>query len=156
MYNRYVMSEIIYRNAEVRDALQMQELNLRTLPENYPLSLWTEILSMMSSFIFVAVHNDVIIGYSAGIIQFSEEGVVGTIMSLAVDEDYRNKNVGNTCLQKSLVALSDTTINKITLCVRESHLVAQHIYQKNGFEMSHVIDDYYDAPKERGLFMVLE
>ena len=89
------VTNIIYREATVKDAEAMEALNRWCLLENYPLMEWRTILSIMSALSYVAYDGDTLVGYCLGMYQGHRKE---TIASIAVDNGYRRKGIARELL----------------------------------------------------------
>ena len=75
------------------------------------------------------------------------------IYNLAVKREFRGIGIGKILLKKSLEYYSKDNISNIWLDVRESNLVAQEFYMKQGFEVIYERKNFYRDPVEDGLVM---
>lgn len=123
--------KIILRPMKLIDIGQMMDLNQRSLPENYPRNFWIETYQKGKAHSYVAVFSKLIIGYV-----FCNEN---TIISVAIDEKYRNKGIG-----KQLMHLSLNTFNTtVNLHVRTTNKIAIHLYESLNFDINDKIHGYY-------------
>ena len=98
----------------------------------------------------VAVQNGQVIGY-AGMRFVMEEG---DITNVAVDPDFRGMGVGRGLVSALMQYAANLGVTALTLEVRKSNSVAQHVYQKLGFERYGVRKGYYEDNGEDAWLMV--
>lgn len=77
----------------------------------------------------------------------------GHITNVAVHPDYRGRGIGSALVEELLSLCTKEGIDAFTLEVRESNLVAQHIYKQFGFEKSGVRKKYYADNNEDAVIM---
>ena len=73
--------------------------------------------------------------------------------NLAVDQKYRGFNIGETMLLTSLQIGKESNCRVVHLEVRENNQPAIRLYQKYGFEIVGVRENYYTDEKEDALLM---
>ncbi|KAI5190238.1 N-alpha-acetyltransferase 10/11 [Nematocida minor] len=147
------------RTMSISDVFHVKECNRRNLPENYHIMFLLYMITMYEECCFVAENNKGdIIGYSITKLKdhiekdekISTDDVSGYIMSVAVDEAYRNRGLGKILLAASLHGvvrkLRSRKIGafKVYLNVRVSNTSAIDMY-KNTFKFSEEGEDadYY-------------
>jgi len=139
-----IENEIMFTRASVKHAEEMNMLNRKCLPENYPLSMWKNVLLFQNEFSFVAMYKNVLVGYVFGIVMMKEDNeVIGGIASLAVDKNYRRMHIGFRLLEKAVESFRKVNM-KTLLNVRVSNVNAQNLYKKVGFKTMKTLDKYYD------------
>ena len=77
----------------------------------------------------------------------------GHITNVAVHPDYRGRGIGGALVEELLSLCTKEGTEAFTLEVRESNLVAQHIYEKYGFEKSGIRKKYYADNNENAVIM---
>ncbi|RKO94712.1 N-terminal acetyltransferase [Blyttiomyces helicus] len=137
------------RKAILSDAGNMDLLNRKILPENYPMSDWLFVLGKYPSYSFVAYDEDKLVGYVLGLVVSNE----GLIASLAVDKDYRRRHIAECLMGQSLSELKKTFHN-VKLNVRVGNTPAQNLYTKFGFTKSKCEKSYYQDGED-GYEMIL-
>lgn len=73
------------------------------------------------------------------------------LVSIAVDEKYREMGIAGELLDIAYGMLKDAGVFKIHLEVRESNFPAISLYEKEGFERVGLRKGFYDKPKEDAL-----
>ncbi|ONI44683.1 ribosomal-protein-alanine N-acetyltransferase [Candidatus Epulonipiscioides gigas] len=129
------------------DEIAEIEKNTFTLPWNKK-----EILQDLNNPIatyFVAVEDNKVVGYIGYWLVVGE----ASITSLAVREEYRQKGVAKTLLEKVLLTLKNNSAEFILLEVRVSNTIAQKLYTNFGFVEIAIRKNYYELPKEDAIVM---
>jgi ribosomal-protein-alanine N-acetyltransferase len=111
----------------------IKKVNEQTLPENYPLELWEDILSEHCSFVLMA--NSLLVGYCCV--------ARNSIMSLSILPKYRGRGYGRLLLNTSLEGLKTKNYKEVSLHVRIDNTVAQNLYKSLGFKNVRIIKSYY-------------
>ena len=93
-----------------------------------------------------------IVGY-AGVWVVLDEG---HITNIAVRQDFRGQGIGRALTQALMQYAANLGVVYMTLEVRRSNLVAQHVYQTHGFVQVGVRKKYYEDNGEDALFMVCD
>lgn len=114
---------------------EIKSINEQTLPENYPMELWEEILSEHCSFVLMA--NSKMIGYCCV--------ARNSVMSFAILSEYRGKGFGKLLINTALAYLKSKKWTYVTLHVRVDNEVAQKLYLSVGFQIVETVVKYYDT-----------
>ena len=93
-----------------------------------------------------------IVGYAGVWIVLDE----GHITNIAVRQDYRGQGIGRALTAALMQYAANLGVIYMTLEVRRSNLVAQHVYQSHGFIQVGVRKKYYEDNGEDALFMVCD
>ena len=152
---RVATSDIVFRQATVKDAEAMDALNRKCLPENYPLMEWRTILTMMPTLSFVGYDGTNLVGYCLGMyeVRLCEPNRAcarsefsypkGTIASIAVDTQHRRRGIARELLLRSTNAMTHMGCKHVSLNVRMSNLPAQTMYKELGFRKHQTLQRYY-------------
>lgn len=97
----------------------------------------------------IAKSDDEIVGY-AGMWKIIDEG---HITNIAVHPDHRSKKVGTTMVQGLIDLAKKNGLERLTLEVRKSNVLAQNLYKKFGFQEAGVRKKYYGDNKEDAIIM---
>ncbi len=145
--------ELEYRieRATKEDLDQVININLRTLPENYPRFFFEYLLERYPESFLVAKLDNKVIGYimcrveDAIILSFPIHRIKrGHIVSFAVLPEYRRKGIGTQLLKEAIKALRDVYhCVDVFLEVRISNSEAINLYRKLGFSVSQIKRGYY-------------
>ncbi len=134
--------KILIRQMKLLDIKQVMELNQKILPENYPREFWIENFYKGKTHSLVVIYAGLIIGYV-----FCDENA---IISLAIDEQFRNKGLGKQLLYNCL----NTYTTAIKLHVRVTNEIALKLYKSLGFIEEERIIEYYRNPVEDAFSMI--
>lgn len=133
--------DINIRNIQYDDLKIVKLLNESILSENYPIKLWEYWIEKYKKYSFVALYNDVIIGY---IICDNNK-----IISLAVKENYRHLGIGTKLLTTCLSVIK----SDIYLHCRKSNNIALKFYEKYGFIIKKKLLNFYNFPKDNAYLL---
>ena len=145
-------SSVFIRKARRKDRFEMKACNERNLQENYDLDFWEKPLASYpwKSFVLCDKNNH-IRGYL-----FADET---TIISFAIDKEYRNNGWGSKLLKIFLETAGNNISGQPQSCkyvqlhVRCSNQVACDLYKKFNFQIAGTIPGYYRNPIEDGFLM---
>ena len=123
------------RRATILDALEISKLDQR----NFVVCLsyefiYSDLENNPIAYYFVYETNNRIVGYINCWVSDNT-----TILNFCVDEEYRNKGIGKSLIEKVL----EISVGIITLEVRVSNNNAINLYQKYGFERALIRKGYY-------------
>lgn len=96
----------------------------------------------------VAVSGSSVLGYAVAEVK----GVLGHLISIAVDHRHRKRGVGEALFAELSKALSGLHAKKIVLEVRKSNIEAQQFYGKLGFKQCGLIIGYYEDGEDALVF----
>lgn len=129
------------RKAEVKDIFYIVKLEKKvfnqSLGEKFILQ---ELIENPFSHYFVYEKGSEVIGY----IGFRVYDNQAEMMNFAVLPDHQNEGLGTELLTHTTNYLIDLKVKMIALEVRKSNKKAQHIYEKLGFNVSHIRKKYYE------------
>lgn len=152
----------VVRKATLNDLSQVMEINLVTLPENYPDYFYQEIYERYADAFFVAEADQKLVGYimcriEGGISNFGRRWVKrGHIVSVAVLPDYRRQGLATQLISKAMAAMRQQyEAKEIMLEVRMTNVPAIKLYEKIGFARIRSLESYY-RNGEDALLMALQ
>ena len=135
------------------DIPAVMDVNETTLPENYPLFFYEQILEKYPKTFILAYNKDdpkQIIGYimwrvERGLSSFGLEHVKKAhLVSLAVLHTFRRKGIANELLLKSMELIREFKIKEYVLEVRVSNSGAVKLYQElHNYKKIRIIGHYY-------------
>lgn len=135
------------------DIPSVMDINESTLPENYPLFFYEQILEKFPEAFTVAYLIDnpkKLIGYimwrvERGTSSFGLDYVKkGHLVSLAVLDNYRRQGVANALLNRSMGVVKDLGVSEFVLEVRVSNSGAIRLYDSiHGYEKIKILPQYY-------------
>ncbi|RKD32367.1 ribosomal protein S18-alanine N-acetyltransferase [Thermohalobacter berrensis] len=97
----------------------------------------------------VAQLEDKVVGYGGMWIILDE----GHITNIAVAPNYRGLGIGSAIVKELINICKKLEINRMTLEVRKSNIVAQNLYEKYGFKACGVRPKYYSDTNEDAIIM---
>ncbi|MFX0169070.1 MAG: GNAT family N-acetyltransferase [Candidatus Hodarchaeota archaeon] len=140
----------VIRRAEPNDIPEIVQINLDTLPENYPEHFFLEIYERYSNAFFVVETEGKLIGYimcrmEGGVSNFGLRWVRrGHIVSVAVLPDFRRQGLATELIQQSIRAMTtEYKAREVILEVRVTNLAAIKLYEKLGFQRIRTLSSYY-------------
>ncbi len=139
------------RNATEKDLEVIREINLKTLPENYPPYFFRELWVKYNKAFYVAVSPDEkIVGYIMCRVEykpgFFKHFLVksGHVVSIAVLKEHRRKGLGYALMAYAMKSLYENYDCKETyLEVRVTNKPAITLYEKLGYKIIKVLHQYY-------------
>ena len=145
--------EFSIRPCSYNDIPSVMDVNETTLPENYPLFFYEQILEKYPKTFILAYNKDdpkQIIGYimwrvERGLSSFGLQHVKKAhLVSLAVLHDYRRQGIANEILLESMKLIRDFKISEYVLEVRVSNSGAVKLYEDlHNFKKIRIIGHYY-------------
>ena len=145
--------EYIVRPAVKGDILAILKIENASFERPYSRSIFEKLLHHYPYCFLVVEFDNVIIGYTIGIL---ESGNVGHLISIAVCPSRRREGVGETLTLEAIRILSELGAHKLRLECRESNLPAQKMYEKMGFEFIGTIFQYYGNEDARIYIKILK
>ena len=127
------------RKAELKDALNIYNLELSCFKNNYSLSTIQSDLESNKIMIFVYEVNEKIVGY-VSVYYFLEEA---NLQKIAVLESERRKGIATKLIEFAENELKSKNIESFYLEVNEHNLIAISVYEKLGFEKISTRKNYY-------------
>lgn len=149
--------EYYIRTTTREDLATVMSINETTLPENYPLFFYENIMQKYPNSFLVSgiqdssmVTGERLLGYimwriERGISEFGIKIVKkGHLVSLAVLKDYRRRGVASALLEKGMRQIAGYGAQEFVLEVRISNFAAIKLYQEHfQFEKKKIIPEYY-------------
>ena len=153
-------SEFFIRRCSIEDLDGVIEVNERELPEDYPFFFYKSILdNFPETFLVTLDKNNNIISYimwrvektpSTDSLKYVNKG---HLVSIAVSEKYRRRNIATKLLMESMSAIKKYKILQYVLEVRVSNYAAIKLYEKLNFNIETIKKKYY-RDGENAYFMV--
>lgn len=126
-----------FRRQDIKRVFEIEEASFK---DPYPVNILIDIYNLGAGFL-VAEHDNIIVGYIIFWIRYEDEG---HIISIAVDEEHRRKEVGTKLVEAALKIFKRYNISDIKLEVRVSNQGAIYFYKNNGFSEGKFLKDYYE------------
>ena len=154
---------ILIRPPRIDDLEQIVQLNRISLPENYPVAYFIELIKSWHETSCVVLHQGQVVGYVITRIERASiapwrprSKAKAHVISVAVSHDHRQKGYAMKMMQYVLDQVRVIgNVAKITLEVRESNSAAIHLYEKINYIQEKVLSRYY-SDGENAILMVLE
>ncbi|KAG9508556.1 N-alpha-acetyltransferase 10, partial [Fragariocoptes setiger] len=134
------------RCAVPSDLIDMQDCNLKCLPENYQMKYYFYHGLSWPQLSYVAEENGKIVGYVlAKLGEDTDEEPSGHITSLAIKRSYRRLGLAKKLMDQSARAMVECfNARYVSLHVRKSNRAAFNLYSNTlGFKISEVEPKYY-------------
>ena len=136
----------------------MQEGDIKqiaALEEKYFSQPWSEegirhYFEAGQTLFIVAKHNEEAAGYAAVLCAADE----GNLVSIAVDEKFRNMGIAREMLDILYEELKNNEVSKIFLEVRRSNEAAINLYKSEGFEETGIRKGFYEKPREDAILFM--
>lgn len=139
---------IVFRRMTEADLDKVAEMEKMIFSTPWSKNAFEESIRQPYSHFFVA-DEDGILGY-CGVHNFCGDG---EITNVAVDEQYRGKNVAFKMLSYVISETRKEGIEAFTLEVRASNVPAIKLYEKLGFENKGIRRNFYENPTEDAIIM---
>ncbi|MDI6644389.1 MAG: ribosomal protein S18-alanine N-acetyltransferase [Methanobacteriaceae archaeon] len=131
---------MIIREFRLPDLKKVLEIEKMSFDDPYPASILKDIYNLGAGFLVAQQHN-IIVGYIIFWIRFEDEG---HIISIAVDEKNRRKNVGKNLVNTAIQIFKKYDIKNIKLEVRAKNKGAIKFYKSLGFNEEKIVPEYYE------------
>jgi len=131
---------MLIRNFKPVDIFSVMRIINETFLENYEPAILMDFHSSWNEGFIVAEEDNDVVGFILGISPAPKQA---RILILAVDEKYRGKGIGATLLNAFIQACLIRDVRLITLEVRTTNDAAIRFYGKHGFNIVHMIPNYY-------------
>ena len=144
-------SAVEIRRARPEDLEPVTELEQRCFSRPWSYQSFAFELGSRDAWFSVAEDGGRIVGFAI-LHRFIDEA---ELFSIAVDEEYRRRGVGDMLLTDVIGGARLHGMVKVFLEVRQSNSAARSMYLKHGFEVYGLRRNYYDDPKEDAMLMEL-
>jgi len=131
---------IIIRKFQPHDFPWVIDIEKKVFDEHDPY-FYMQFYETCSDGFIVAEINGFVVGYIVGF-QMSEE--TGRIFSFAVHPAYQNRGAGSALLKEIINVFSKTGVSEIILEVRQGNTRAKKFYERHGFYMTGITENYYN------------
>jgi ribosomal-protein-alanine N-acetyltransferase len=136
------------RPSDVQDVMLIER---RSFTAPWEESTFRGLMRRPSAALLVAESEERVVGFS--VLWFiADEGELG---DLAVLPELRGRGVGHLLLERSVREAAERKIRVLYLEVREGNADARRLYERAGFEVVGVREDYYVSPVEDAVVMRL-
>lgn len=128
----------------------IMEIEQEAYPEPWTLGMFKDEISGDRSFFWTAFLDGEIIGYAGYWLVLDEAHVT----SLTVTKAQRGQGFGYEQLHHLMDNIARSSVQGVTLEVRETNEAARHIYEKEGFEVVGKRKAYYSKTQEDAIIML--
>ncbi len=129
------------RQAREADLNEVSKIESLSFKDPYPRSFLNSLHALhSSSFLVAVIPSGEIVGYAVTAIRYA---LMGHLLSLATRPEFRRQGVATTLLLETIRILSKDRVRLIRLEARVSNVEAIVLYEKMGFEMGDVEENYY-------------
>lgn len=141
-----------YEPFEATDLLHLNNVNLDTLTENFPLDFYAEYLILWPTLFFKSIEHssNIISGYMMGKTEGKGQDWHTHITAVTVASDFRRISLASK-LCNTLEEITNTSphnVNFIDLFVKCNNQLAINLYEKLGYSVYRRVVGYYNGPKE--------
>ncbi|HEX3016161.1 MAG TPA: ribosomal protein S18-alanine N-acetyltransferase [Desulfobacteria bacterium] len=98
---------------------------------------------------FCVTHQNKVVGYMGVWVIIDE----GHITNVAIHQDYRNRGLGELLMRTVASRCLALGVERMTLEVRTSNLIAQSLYKRLGFTSAGIRKGYYTDTQEDAIIM---
>ncbi len=147
--------EVVIRQAEQADLLDVFRLERSTFPQPWPFSAFESFLGERGFLVAQTGTSPDIIGYVVSDTTPNYGRDIGHVKDLAVHPGARGRGLGRTLLRRALGTLASEDSALVKLEVRTTNDAAIALYRSEGFEPLRRIPRYY-ADGEDAFVMVLD
>lgn len=147
--------EVVIRQAEQADLLDVFRLERSTFPQPWPFSAFESFLGERGFLVARARGTPDVVGYVVSDTTPNYGRDIGHVKDLAVHPDARGRGLGRTLLGQALETLAASGAALVKLEVRTTNDAAIGLYRSEGFEPLRRIPRYY-ADGEDAFVMVLD
>ncbi len=142
------MVDVKIEPMQVGDIEAVHAIESQVFPTPWSLNVYRNELTKKEHNIYlVAKIDDTVIGYICLFYILDE----GHITNIAVDPDYQNLKIGTQLILEEIRRAIEEGVRRLTLEVRVSNSVAQHLYEKFGFYPTGRRRGYYTDTREDAL-----
>jgi [ribosomal protein S18]-alanine N-acetyltransferase len=138
---------MIIREFKRPDIKRVLEIETSCFNDPYPPSILIDIYNLGAGFL-VAQQDNMVVGYIIFWIRYEDEG---HIISLAVDKEYRRKNVGSQLVDYAINIFTKCNVREIKLEVRVGNKGAREFYKESGFEEKEILKNYYEDGEDAAM-----
>jgi len=141
------------RRAELKDIRRLAEIERACFRDGYSEEILAFFLMSPEHICLVAEVGGIIIGMTIGELELEENGsLVGHVWTIEVIGPYRRKGIGTLLLSKLEEVLRKRGARECYLEVRTDNKPAIRLYEKMGYELICLLQDYY-GPGKNGFLM---
>lgn len=129
------------RAVRLEDLPQIEEIELASFPDPYPLLLFETLAAHSPEAFLVAVERERVLGYVSAM---KEKPRTIHIASIAVHPSHRRKSIARRLVTVLIKTLRSMNAASVKLEVRSSNIAARSLYETLGFRHSKALKGYYE------------
>ena len=137
------------RPMQLQDIEQVAALEQHCFSQPWSLKSFQEVLNTPYRILFVAIHDDIVIGEC----MLTEIAGEGEITNVAVNSAFRKKGIAKELMKATLTEGEKRNITAYTLEVRAGNVAAIKLYESFGFITEGIRKNFYSRPVEDALIM---
>lgn len=122
------------------DLERVAEISKKSLSEHYADNLFIEIYQSWPEAFLIGEWNDQIVAFMTGRRMTRTDA---RILMFAVDEKFRSHGIGTILINRFIEVCKSEMIITVRLEVRTDNARGIKFYQKNGFEVTSILRNYY-------------
>ena len=131
------------------DIERVYDIACRSFSDPWSMKLYADSLKNENDYNIVYETDGEIAGFAILSVSFE----MADIADIAVDEQYRNKGIGDKLMKEMITYGKSVGVSDYALEVRQSNLPAISLYKKYEFEIEAVRKQYYRNPVEDACIM---
>ncbi|WP_295721691.1 GNAT family N-acetyltransferase [uncultured Methanobrevibacter sp.] len=131
---------MIIRQFIENDLKRVHEIETMSFDSSYGVEMILKLFEIGSGFL-VGEIDGYVVGY---IIFWMKEENEGHIISLAIDQNYRNLGIGTSLLKKAILVFKGVGVDFVSLEVNANHDDSVRFYENFGFCIDRKVPHYYD------------
>lgn len=137
-----IMVSLLVRRVMQKDLPGIYRVEQGSFRHPYPPYLIDSLFDKNRQAFFVAEVGDRVVGYAIAEVETPGNGHV---ISVAVSSDMRGRGIGEALMGRLIEELKGIGVSRIRLEVEKNNVIAQRMYRRLGFVVTHIIRDYYEA-----------
>jgi len=146
------MNEILIRRMEEKDVPSVVAIERTSFSLPWSETSFMNEIRKQHAISRVAILNDAVVGYLCAESVMDE----GHILNLGVHPQYKKRGIATALVENILEELKLKACRFLYLEVRASNFAAKRLYKSFGFTVTGTRKNYYVAPNEDAVIMMLE
>lgn len=138
------------REFRQEDLAKVCEIESKAFPYPYPCHIFIIYHHLFPELFLVVECDKEVVGYSLGII---EHNTRGHLISIAVDERFRRRGLGEALLREFENRLKTRGVPEAVLEVSVNNVAAISLYKKLGYKIVSVLREYYPDGEDAYLML---
>jgi len=144
------MAELVIRKMSIIDIDEVMEVEKSSFAEPWPKEIFAQEVSKNDyAYYFVAQLNNKVIGYAGMWVVIDD----AQITNIAIIPQYRGLKIGEKLFEYVCQQAMRMSVERLSLEVRVSNIIAQGMYRKFGFVPGGIRKNYYTDNQEDAIVM---